>query len=100
MVLGFIAENNLALDLAPGLVDLSQNLADDKRALGQMKLSRWTASYKMNHGLGKYFLDETFANIQKYPFSLNLDESTSSNNKRILGKFILSTYAKFNGVML
>lgn len=44
----------------------------------------------MTHGLGKTFTDETILNLQYGPFSLNLDESTSESNKRILA--ILTTY--------
>lgn len=84
-MVGLIAEHNLPLDLAPGLVELAQTLDEDKKALGQLKLSRWTASYKLRYGLGEYFCDETVDHIKKYPFSINLDESTSSNNKRVLG---------------
>ena len=63
MVIGFVAEHSLPLTIAPELVQLSQTLADDKRALSALKLSRWTTSYKLNHGLGKYFSDETLGEV-------------------------------------
>ncbi|KAM9386326.1 uncharacterized protein KZ484_007857 [Pholidichthys leucotaenia] len=38
----------------------------------------------MTHGLGKTFTDETIENISHGPFSLNIDESTSNADKRVL----------------
>lgn len=84
MVLGVLAEHSPLLTMAPVLVDLSQQLAADKPALSQMKLSRTAASYKMMHGLGHAFSERTLANLRRYPFSLNMDESTCSSNKKVL----------------
>lgn len=87
-VIGFMAEHSLSIQLAPHLVDFAKILAEDRRALNEVQLSRWTASYKLTHGMGRNFLEETLDNIRKYPFSLNLDESTSSSNKRVLGLYL------------
>ena len=83
MVLGVLAEHSLPFTMAPVLVELAQTLALDKVALNSMKLSRTAATYKMVHGLGRTFSERTFSNLRKYPFSLNLDESTSNNNKKV-----------------
>lgn len=68
MILGVLAEHSLPLTMAPVLVDLSQQLAADKPALSQMKLSRTAASYKMVHGLGHTFSERTLANLRRYLF--------------------------------
>ncbi|KAJ4940452.1 hypothetical protein JOQ06_026755 [Pogonophryne albipinna] len=88
MVLAVIAEHSLPLSTAPVLVELSQQLAADKIALSRMKLSRTAASYKMVHGLGHTFSERTLSNLRKYPFSLNVDESTSSSNKKVLAMLV------------
>lgn len=44
----------------------------------------------MTHGLGKTLIDETIDNLKTGPFSLNIDESTSNSDKRILA--ILVSY--------
>ena len=49
-----------------------------------MKLSRTAASYKMVQGLGHTFSERTYERIRSTPFSINLDESTSNSNKKVL----------------
>ena len=54
----------------------------------------------LNHGLGKYFSNETIKHWMKYPFSLNMDESTSTgNNKKVLAT-IVSYYNTELGVVV
>ena len=89
-VLGVLAEHSLPFSLAPVMVDMSKALSKDRKALNQVKLERWTASYKMTHGLARTFHEETVENLKKYAFSLNLDEATSTSNKRVLA--ILVSY--------
>ncbi len=84
MVLATIAEYSLPLSAAPVIVKLAQTLALDKPALGGMKLSRTAASYKMVQGLGHIFSERTFESTRTSLFSLNLDESTSNSNKKVL----------------
>lgn len=88
MVLGAIAEHSLPLTMAPVLVELAQNLATDKVALSGMKLSRTAATYKMVYGLGRTFSERTFTNIRKWAFSINVDESTSNSNKKVLSMLV------------
>lgn len=83
MVIGVLAEHSLPFAIAPVIVELVQNLAIDKVALERMKLSRTAASYKMVNGLGRTFSERTFSNL-RFPFSLNLDESTSNSNKKVV----------------
>ncbi|KAL3066168.1 hypothetical protein OYC64_016169 [Pagothenia borchgrevinki] len=90
MVLGTIAEYSLPLSAAPVIVELAQTLALDKPALADMKLSRTAASYKMVQGLGHTFSERTFQRIRSSSFSINLDESTSNSNKKVLS--ILVSY--------
>ncbi|CAL8363093.1 unnamed protein product [Boreogadus saida] len=90
MVLGTLAEHSLPFIMAPVIVNLARKLAEDKVALSRMKLSRTTAQYKMVHGLGKTFSDRILRNTGKLPFSVNLDEATSSSDKKVLS--ILVSY--------
>lgn len=78
------------LSAADVIVELARTLALDKPALGGTKLSRTSASYKMVQGLGHTFSERTFESIRSNPFSINLDESTSSSNKKVLS--ILVSY--------
>jgi len=84
MVLATLAEHSLPFTFAPVMVKLAQALASDKVALSGLKLSRTSAAYKMVHGLGFTFSQRIFSNLRKYPFSINLDESTTNGNKKVL----------------
>lgn len=88
MVLGTIAQHSLPLSIAPVLVELSQALALDKPALQKMRLSRTAATYKMVEGMGRTYSDRILSAMQQYPFSLNLDESTSVSNKKVLSVLV------------
>ncbi|GBN86469.1 hypothetical protein AVEN_55107-1 [Araneus ventricosus] len=80
LILGVIAEHNLPFSMAPVLVNVSKALAEDKKALNHLSLSRNCTSYKMKFGVAKIFLQDTLKNLQTIKFLLNLDESTSYNN--------------------
>ncbi|KAJ8009975.1 hypothetical protein DPEC_G00069750 [Dallia pectoralis] len=82
MVLGTLAEHSIPFSKAPVIVELAQTLSLDKPALHGIKLSRTAASYKMIHGLGQTYSERTFSNMKRFPFLLNLDKSTSNNNKK------------------
>lgn len=99
MVLGVVAEHNLPLTMAPALIDLAKELAKDKKALDNLSMDRTTASYRIRHGLSKTFLEETINNIRSSPFSLNIDESTSNSNKRVLA-ILVSYYSEKNEKVL
>lgn len=100
MVLAVIAEHSLPLTIAPVLVELSQCLAADKAALSQIKLSRTAASYKMVYGMGHTFAERTFSNLRQYTFSLNVDESTSSSNKKVLSMLVSYFNKELNDVVV
>lgn len=100
MVLAVIAEHSLPLKMAPVLVELSQCLAADKAALTQLKLSCTAASYKMIYGLGQSFSEKTFANLRAYPFSLNIDESTSNSYKKVLSMLVSYFNPELNDVVV
>ena len=80
-VLGFIAENSLSYTLAPRLIELAKTLANDRKALNGLNMDRTTASYKMRFSVGQTCDEEL---IRENKFSLNIDESTSSNLHRVL----------------
>lgn len=84
MLLGFIAENSLPFTMAPKLVDLAKGLAKDTKALNHLSMDRTSASYKMKFGMGKTYFDRTVSNMKRFKFSLNMDESTSTNLHRVL----------------
>ncbi len=88
MVLGTVAEYSLPLTMAPVLVDLARALAEDKNALNGIQLSRTTASYKMTHGLAHSLRDRILECIRRYPFSVNMDEATSNNYKKVLAVLV------------
>ncbi|GBN78845.1 hypothetical protein AVEN_147570-1 [Araneus ventricosus] len=90
LILGVIAEHNLPFSMAPVLVNVSKALAEDKKALNHLSLSRNCASYKMKFGVAKTFLQDTLKNLQTIKFSLNLDEATSNNNMRVIS--VLASY--------
>ncbi|XP_076366910.1 uncharacterized protein LOC143255324 [Tachypleus tridentatus] len=89
MILGVIAEHSLSLSVAPVIVDLAKALAEEKAALSQVQLIRTTATYKLVHGVA-HTLSQRIYNMRNYPFSLNMDESTSNSNKKVLA--ILVSY--------
>ncbi|XP_073727804.1 uncharacterized protein [Misgurnus anguillicaudatus] len=84
MVLATLAEHSLPFTFAPVMVKLAQTLAADKVALSGLKLSRTAAAYKVVHGLRFTFSERIFSNTRKYPFSINLDESATNGDKKVL----------------
>ncbi|KAH3781777.1 hypothetical protein DPMN_159681 [Dreissena polymorpha] len=69
MVLGFVAENDLPFTITSGLLDLMKAGAKDKKALGEVKLTRQTASYKMVHGVSKTLTDSLAERFNQTLFS-------------------------------
>ena len=82
--MGTISEHSMPFTYAPILVDLAKELASDPKALSQLSLDRRTASYKTTYGMGECYRERLVTNLKTTPFSMNLDESTSANNKHIL----------------
>ena len=77
---------------APVLTDLTKTLAEDPKAFAHLSMDR-AASYKMMNGVAETFKERTVRNMRQTPFSLNIDESTSSNDKRVLA-VLVSFYNK------
>ncbi|KAL2102116.1 hypothetical protein ACEWY4_001284 [Coilia grayii] len=100
MVLGTLAEHSIPFSMAPVIVELAQTLSLDKPALQGMKLSRTAASYKMIHGLGRTYSERTFSNMRRFSFSLNIDESTSNNNKKVLSMLVCYYHNDLHKVMV
>lgn len=84
MVLGVLAEHSMPFSHAPVVIDLAKKLAHDPKALSTLSMDRTSASYKMRFGLGKSMLEDTVEKIRHAKFSLNMDESTSENLKKVL----------------
>ena len=50
-ILSFVAEISLLLSVVPKLIEFSQFLSRDPKALSQLRMNRTAASYKLKHGL-------------------------------------------------
>ena len=96
LVLGVLAEHSVPMTFAPVLIEAAKELAKDPKALSQLSMDRTSAGYKMKYGMNKTFLDETVTYLKDSPFCLNIDESTSSNNTKVL-EILVSYYAKGEG---
>ena len=83
-VLAVIAEQSWAFTAAPVLIKLAKSLATDPEALDQLSMDRTSASIKMRFGLAPSFTERTVAMMKQLKFSLNIDESTSTNSSRLL----------------
>ena len=87
-LLGFMAERDIPFNHSDDLIQLSQNMAKDIKVLNAMSMDRTTASYKLSFGLAKYFQDKLDKDLQKTFFSLNIDESTSNSNEKIVAVLV------------
>ncbi|VDI50671.1 Hypothetical predicted protein [Mytilus galloprovincialis] len=82
MVVAFTSENSLSFSLVPKMLELAKTLSDDKKALDSITMNRTTASYKTRFGVGKTFEEDLIRCLKTSCFSLNMDESTSSNYQK------------------
>jgi hypothetical protein len=88
IILSFMAENTLPFSLAPGLIKLSKKLAEDPKALSKLTMDRTSASYKLQFGVDSTIKTSVISKLRNNMFSLNIDEATSSNHKRILAVLV------------
>lgn len=88
MMLSFAAENSMSFSQVPKLISLAKALFSDKSALDQLAMDRTSASYRMTHGLALTYKESLLKDLRTYKFSLNIDEATSSNNKRVLAVLV------------
>ena len=84
MVLAFVAEKSSSFSMAGHIVDLAKELSKGSKVLQKLKVARTTSSYKLRHGLAEKFDVQLCEKLRKSPFSLNLDETTSSNLHKVL----------------
>ena len=84
MLLSFVAEHNLPMSMIPSLISFAQEMARDPGALSSLRMSRPCGTYKMTDGLAQALRSKLVHDLQRYKFSINLDECTSNANKRIL----------------
>ena len=85
LICSFLTEHTLPLNLAPELIKLAQTLSNDQKALQQLSMETFTATYKLKHGLREVTRKRLVTKLKSTPFSINLDEATTkSNKKRIL----------------
>ena len=82
-ILSFAAENSLPLSTIPKLIEFSQFLARDPKALSQLHMNRTAATYKLKHGLSVYIRKNVVDCMKKYPFSINIDECTSNKSRKV-----------------
>ena len=83
MVLAFMCENNMSFSSIPNLIELVKELARDRTALSKLKMDRTSASIKLKHGLAKTMTEDLVSELKSSFFSLNIDEATSNNNKKV-----------------
>ena len=93
MVLGTIAEHSLNFTMAPVIIKTAKELAKDKAALDHLSMDRTSASYKMQYGVKRTIMEKILQSIRNTRFSLNIDEATSHNNKKILA-ILVSYYSE------
>ena len=72
--------NTLSLSLS---LSLSLELSKDNPALKKLKMHRTTASYKLTHGPALVWKNDLIYHMKVVPFSLNMDEPTSTNTKLV-----------------
>ena len=83
MLVGFLAEHSLSFSMSQRIIDLAKELCKDRPALQKLNMHRTTASYKLIYGLGKTVHEQLTEKLRTTPFSMNMDESTSSNTKHV-----------------
>ena len=84
MVLTTAAEQGWSFSSIPTVIELAKNLASDPEALAGLKMKRSSATYKLKHGVARTLTQKTIKAMQAQPFSLNMDEATAANSKKVL----------------
>ncbi|GFO36923.1 hypothetical protein PoB_006342800 [Plakobranchus ocellatus] len=88
MILSMMAENNISFSVAPKLVELIRECCNDPKALAGVALDRCVAAYKLKYGVSDFFTTGIIECMKTCPFSLNIDEATSSSNKKVLAVLV------------
>ncbi|GBM75839.1 hypothetical protein AVEN_8442-1 [Araneus ventricosus] len=84
MLLMFLREKSLPFAVAPDLLELMKEMSKDRKLLNGITMHRNAASYKTRFCFFKTVKEALFEDLQKEFFSLNLDESTKSSNRKIV----------------
>ena len=84
LVVSFAAETNMKFEQTPKVIDLVKELAKYPTVLKDLNMAHTACSYKLTEGLGLVTHKRIVTDMQKYLFSINLDECTSQNNQRVL----------------
>ena len=87
-ILSFIAENSLRLSVVPKLIEFSQFLLRDPKALYQLRMNQTAASYKLKHGVLVHICKKVVDCMKRYPFSINIDECTSNISQKVFSKLL------------
>ncbi|GBM12802.1 ATP-dependent RNA helicase TDRD9 [Araneus ventricosus] len=95
MLLGFLSDKSLPFAVAPDRLELVKEMSKDRKALNRITMHRNAASYKTRFGISQTVKEALFEDLQKEFFSLNLDESTNSNNRKIVT--LVVSYMTENG---
>ncbi|GFN88405.1 hypothetical protein PoB_001491100 [Plakobranchus ocellatus] len=88
MILSMMAENNISFSVAPRLVELIRECCNDPKALAGVALDRCVAAYKLKYGVSDFFTTGIIECMKTCLFSLNIDEATSSSNKKVLAVLV------------
>ena len=75
-------QHSLFLCVVDPIHQLAKEFSKDPTTLSKLHMDRTTASYKL-FGVVKTMQDQLVANLKNVPFSLNLDEATSTNLLRV-----------------
>lgn len=92
MILSVMAQHSMPLTYAPVLVDVAKACSTDPQALAEVQLGKSAAAYKLRFGLAKTAMEKLIQDLRSSPFSLNIDEATCFNTKKVLT--ILVNYQK------
>ena len=67
---------------------IAKEFTKDPKALSRLHMHRTSASYKLTHGLSKSLHERLVNKLKETPFSMNLDEATSSNLLRVFSVLV------------
>lgn len=80
MILSTAAEHSLPMTMAQVFVDVARECSKDITALAKMELGRTSATYKLRFSVAEACTQHLVDELCTTPFSLNIDEATSSSN--------------------
>ena len=99
LICSFFTEHTLPLNLAPELIKLAQTLSNDQKALQQLSMERFTATYKLKHGLHEVTRKRLVTKLKSTPFSINLDEATAKSNKKRILNILVCYFMMMKGAV-